>query len=197
MKKVIFIILVFVATFSANIVNAQWVQTNGAGYRFTKSLVINGSSIFAGTYNAGIYKSNDNGNTWAAVNNGLTNYHIWALAISGSDLFAGTYGGGVFLSSDNGNTWTPFNTGLTNLDIISLAINGSNIFAGTHDGGVFYNNGSTWTPASSGLPTPSNCDIRALAINPDSAGVIYAGLESSGMGNRGIWKSNNYGTTWT
>ena len=46
-----------------------------------------------------MFLSNDNGSTWAAFNNGLTNTSVTSLAVSGTNLFAGTYGSGVFVNS--------------------------------------------------------------------------------------------------
>jgi photosystem II stability/assembly factor-like uncharacterized protein len=79
-----------------------WRQTNGPEGGHTFSLAINSDGhIFAGTY-YGIFRSQDNGDNWTAVDTGLTNGHIQALAInSGGDIFAGTDGGGVFCSTQS------------------------------------------------------------------------------------------------
>jgi hypothetical protein len=42
----------------------------------------------------GIFLSTDNGSSWNAVNNGLTNLSVRSLAISGNNIFAGTSGYG-------------------------------------------------------------------------------------------------------
>jgi hypothetical protein len=84
----------------------------------------------------GVFLSTNNGTSWTAVNNGLTNTFVRALAVSGTNLFAGTVeGGGVFLSTNNGTSWTA--TGLTNRDVMAFAISGTNLFAGTWGGGVW------------------------------------------------------------
>ena len=59
------------------------------------------TNIFAGTYGGGVFLSTDNGASWTAVNNGLTNPDINTLAINGTNIFAGT-NEGVFLSTNNG-----------------------------------------------------------------------------------------------
>ena len=65
----------------------------------------------------------DDGESWEAVNNGLTATNVRALAVnSDGDIFAGTFGG-VFRSTDDGDTWVPVNNGLEYPFVISLAIN--------------------------------------------------------------------------
>ena len=57
------------------------------------------STLYAGTYNGGVFKSANGGGNWSAVNAGLTNIGVRALAIdpaTPSMLYAGTDGGGVF-----------------------------------------------------------------------------------------------------
>ncbi len=102
-----------------------WTLVSNCGYK----LAAIGNNIFASCY-TGVHLSSDDGNSWAAVNNGLTDStSVGDLVISGSNIFAGT-NSGVFLSSDNGSNWTAIsNSGLTNTSIENLAINGSYIFA--------------------------------------------------------------------
>lgn len=61
-----------------------------------------GGGWCSSTTNHGVYRSTDDGATWAAVNTGLTNLFVQSLAI-GADgrLFAGTAGDGVFRSVES------------------------------------------------------------------------------------------------
>jgi hypothetical protein len=97
---------------------------------------VNGSNLFAET-GGGVFLSTNNGTSWTAVNNGLTNPSVLSFAVNDSNLFAGTFGGGVFLSTTNGTGWTAVNTGLMNTFVCALAVNGTNLFAGTSNGGVW------------------------------------------------------------
>ncbi len=115
--------------------HAQWVQTNGPYGGYINCFTVSGTNLFAGT-SGGVFLSTNNGTSWTAVNNGLTNTDVRALAVSGTNLFAGT-SGGVFLSTNNGTSWTAVNTGLTNTHVRSLAVSGTNLFAGTWGGGVW------------------------------------------------------------
>ena len=66
------------------------------------------STVFAGIYGDGVFRSTDNGENWTQVNNGLTATFVLSFTTNASeDVFAGTYfGGGVFRSSDTGETWS-------------------------------------------------------------------------------------------
>ena len=133
LKRLMFLFIFF----STVIVNAQWVQTNGPYGGFIEDIAISGNNIFAGTSGSGgVYLSTNNGTSWAAVNNGLTNTSVQSLAVSGTNIFAGTQGG-VFLSTNNGTSWTAVNHGLTNTSVLSLAVSGTNIFAGTWGNDIF------------------------------------------------------------
>jgi Secretion system C-terminal sorting domain len=62
--------------------------------------VINSSGhIFAGTYLGGIFRSTDNGDSWAPLNTALADTFVMSLIINSTGhIFAGTARGGVFQS---------------------------------------------------------------------------------------------------
>jgi photosystem II stability/assembly factor-like uncharacterized protein len=62
------------------------------------ALAPDGTNIFVGTGGNGVLVSTDDGKTWKAFNEGLTNRHILALVNYGGRLFAGTKGGGIFMT---------------------------------------------------------------------------------------------------
>ena len=93
------------------------------GGTFTSVLTDPNSSniVIGGHFQSGVYVSYDEGTTWYARNNGLSNLHIQSLAIHprhGEIIYAGTYGGGVFLSNDRGLNWQPSNGGTLDNHII-------------------------------------------------------------------------------
>ncbi|MCX6158559.1 MAG: hypothetical protein NTY74_11340 [Ignavibacteriae bacterium] len=112
-------LIILTSTLFTNESRAQWEQTNGPGRNVT-CFAVSGTNIFAGT-SIGAFLSTNNGTSWTAVNNGLTNLSIRSLAVSGTNIFAGT-DDCVFRSTNNGNTWTAVNNGLTNLYVLSLAV---------------------------------------------------------------------------
>ena len=52
--------------------------------------------MYGATFNSGVFISTDQGESWIAVNEGLTSLGVRALAVGGGKLFAGTFGSGVF-----------------------------------------------------------------------------------------------------
>ena len=190
MRKLIFLIVVILLNF--NFVNAQWQNTNFPYSDCINCFAVSDTNIYAGTVGGGVFFSNDNGTSWVALNNGLTNLTVASLLIHGSNIFAGTNGGGVFLSTNSGNNWTAINNGLTNLNISSLATDGTNVYAGTYNGtgSVFItsNTGSSWTLINNGLP--SNAYVTSIAV---SGSNIFVGLYNQG----GVYLSSNNGALWT
>ena len=151
------LILLALFTFNSDLLDAQWVQTNGPGGGTVFSLTVSGKNLFAGTSD-GVYLSTNNGTSWSVV--GLTSTNVNALAISGANLFAGT-NSGVFRSTNNGTNWTAVNTGLMNTQVMSLAVSGTNLIAGAYIGGIFLStdNGTSWSAVN-----PTIYYVYALAV---------------------------------
>jgi hypothetical protein len=194
MKK---ILLFAILAFSIN-AKAQWVQTNGPfGGQYVWCTATSGATIYAGGMN-GVFISNNNGNLWTPVNNGLTDTYIKTILIRDTNVFVGTYGG-VFLSTNKGTSWKAVNNGLPSKGIVwSLVTKGTTIFAGIYSDGsnpdgvyVSSNNGTTWTAVNNGLPTGMNGYIEIMGLGVNGT-TIYAQPRNSG-----IYSSNNDGASWT
>lgn len=170
--------------------NNFWLPTTGPIGGRVSSLAINRFTqhIIAGTRGTGVFFSEDNGQNWLAVNNGMTNLNVTGLVINARGyLFAATFSG-VFRSMDNGVNWALSNSGLTNLAVHTLAVNATGIlFAGTA-GGVFRstNNGEIWHEINDGLTA---ADVRCFTVN--AAGQIFAGTFGGG-----IFRSDDQGGHW-
>jgi photosystem II stability/assembly factor-like uncharacterized protein len=68
------------------------------------------TEVYIGVEGGGLYKSNDDGQSWKEINNGLPTMDVESLAIDPKDrkhLYVGTHGSGVFISEDGGMSWTP------------------------------------------------------------------------------------------
>ena len=145
------------------------------------ALASKGTYLFAGMYagngtanspNAGVYRSSDNGATWAQKATGLTNYDVFSLLVKGNYIFAGT-NGGVFRSSDNGDNWTYVAGGsVHSLKIVC----GTDIYAGLlNHGGVSFStdDGNTWT--GDGLSGYAAMSLAILGTH------LYAGTDGTGV----------------
>ena len=172
--------------------NAQWVQTNGPYGRTVNCFAVQGSNIFAGTYEFGVYRSSDNGEHWLAVNNGLTDNTVISFLVTGNSIFAGT-DNGLFRSTDSGDNWIAVNTGFPGppwpASIKALAVIGTKLFAADfffNGGGVFIStdNGTSWT--NTNLTNPFT---EALAV---SGSNLFAGTNGYG-----IFISTDNGNQWT
>ncbi len=166
---------------------ATW-QLIGLQFNDVRSIVIDQlGNIFAATWGAGIFKSEDNGATWISVNNGLIYPVVNSLAITNSSkLFAATYGFGLFSSIDGGTNWQHMNLGF-NL-VWSLNVTSTDVlFAGTYGEGLYrsIDNGLNWTQLGN-LNAPF---IYSIQIDP--ADNIYVSSWTSG-----VFASSDFGDTW-
>jgi hypothetical protein len=151
-------------------------------------MAVSGTRIFAGTA-GGMYRSDDDGRHWTAINTGLPSQEcmVNALLVKGSTLFAGIFspGLGVYRSDDNGDTWyatgpNPGQVQAPNLQISSLAqrgnelwaCSGTTIFRSTDDG-------LTWQAVTAGLDlTNPPLPVRSLAATAED---VYAVLARQGV----------------
>ncbi|MDW7681801.1 MAG: hypothetical protein SCK70_14660, partial [bacterium] len=144
-------------------------------------LILNNGVILLGADNGGLFRSENDGESWSNSADGLPNEDVYALVVnSRNELFAGTidrennvFLGGIYRSQNSGNSWEPVSSGLPQTGITSLAVNSNEVlFAGAINNGVYRstNNGELWTPFNSGL---TNQKIWSLFI--DQQGYLYAG----------------------
>ena len=195
MKKLIYtfvLALILCSAFNIQNSQAQWVScNNGIGTFNVMTLLLNGSTIFAGTEGqsngsgGGVYLTNNDGGVWTY--SGLSPKNVGSLAVLGTYVFAGTYADGIFLSSNNGGSWSAASSGLGSGKISALTVKGNNIFAGlTNSTGaaIYYstNNGTSWSARGS-----LNTAVYALIVNSNK---IFAGT------NFGIYYSSNDGANW-
>ncbi len=155
---------------------------NGLTELVVRDIEINGSNIYAGTWN-GMFLTDDHGASWKPINNGLTHLDIRAIETLDSIIYIGTNGGGVFKSSDNGNNWTAINNGLSQKGVLALAVDSFRIYAGTYSG-IFTSSdgGNSWNSLNGINIQTSSIDI--------SDSIIIAGTVD------GCYKSDNLGETW-
>ncbi len=153
---------------------------------------------FAGTYDHGLYRSDDGAQSWQPVPNAFPDRPIFSLladlAHPGA-LLAAT-GDGLWHSSDNGETWTeiPLGQGLTPAEWPA------NLYALSHDGqGSLYlggelpailrstDDGRSWHPLS---PLPAPAAVLSLLVEDQGQRII------AGTDGQGLFISRDAGQTW-
>ena len=168
-----------------------WKQSMHDFYQVQTFAVI-GDTMFAGTDEGGVFFSEDFGDNWISVNNGLNCMDVHCLTTIGTNIFAITGSlGGLYISDNYGKTWDSVNNGLTEEHINCMAANGENLFVGTYDG-LFLSsdNGVTWLRNNF-----TGVIIESIEIED---GNIYVGtLYGSKYGSYGhIYLSTDNGEKW-
>ena len=156
--------------------------------------------IYSVSYQS-IFKSTDGGANWTETQ--ITPHHVNTIVIdprpvgnplTERTLYAGTDTEGIYKSTDSGQNWTPVNSGIRGLNFPrsrahSLSIDQDNhniIYTGSINGGLkSTNRGGSW--ASLNL---NEWQVGTLATHSSAPGDVYA-FEHN------LWKSTDYGNTWT
>ena len=156
--------------------------------------------LYAGTENAGIYKSIDGGLSWRPAHNGLGATRIDSLIMDPSNphiLFAGILLDGVYKSTDSGEYWQKTNVTSKSASISQVIMDPndnlhllylSDLIHESMDGG------QTWQDKIiSGCPQ----DIQNLIINPVDSLILYASDGGGLSCDAGVYKSNDGGKAWS
>lgn len=197
----------------------RWTATGelpavGQAIRVSNAFEID-QTIYIGTEEDGVLRSTDAGETWAAVNAGLTDLCVNGLALSPAymvdQIVFAAAADGVYRSDDRGESWVQYAAGIAalciavapppvfvpGLDLSPFAEPDMTlqrtVLIGAVDAGVYrsVNAGVDWQPSSAGLSARM---LVALTVSPDFArdGLLLAcGLED------GISRSTDGGLTWS
>jgi len=161
---------------------------------YIDAMASNDSIIYVGN-NAnylGAFKSNNYGQSWQAINNGLEFYpgyveQIKNLAAKDSFVYAGTGSGIVYRSSNYGELWSPVPDGLPVGFFKSLTAIDDYVITSIDGYGLFklYNNSNTWQQI---IPDAENYYVSP--IFKDSNSELWAGTNS------GVFKISEDQSTW-
>lgn len=167
-----------------SVAQPKWEATNGPfGGRIFSLHVGTNQSVYAGTADGGLYRSDDDGKTWSYSGLAMQSVRTIYRHTDGK-IWAGMQPGLAY-SSDDGNSWTSLNTSQS---VFGIAINSSaHLFVGNW-GGLFRStdNGTSWSEINMGIPSPK---VNELFLS--KAGTLFAGLFLGGL-----WRSSNDGTSW-
>jgi hypothetical protein len=179
--------------------------------------------ILAGTYGNGLFRSADEGRTWAAVTDGMT---APAARTIGPDplqpdvLLCGTEPARLFRSADGGVTWTelegvrdipeheewylPYSPRAGAVRNVYAPPGGGELLAAVEVGGLMRSadGGDTWSIEQIG----PNDDIHQVTGHPDGGGRLWSSLGWAALQSRerdadspqlgGVGRSHDGGRTW-
>lgn len=119
-----------------------------------------------GTEKAGIWLSNDNGNTWTQVRGRSATQTMYATAIDPNNpdnMAAAGWDTGVWLTTNGGRSWSNLTRGLPNRNVYEVIFDVNvpgRLWVATIEGGLFHttDQGRTWTQA--GLGTSTTFDMQ-------------------------------------
>ncbi len=159
-------------------------------------------TIYAGTSDGDILKSEDGGGSWRIVKR-VDGVPITSIAMSPKDsrtLYVGTRGSGVWKTLDSGNTWIEirkqFGDELRDARRVTQVVldpaNENRIYLVSSKAGIIRSDdqGENWVALSLPAP-PGSFTISALALDPRNSNVlVYTGPTSFSL-------SMDGGNTWT
>ncbi len=158
-----------------------WEATSVPGSGDITSIYKYDNYLFTGR-TSGVYRTSDEGDSWATVNNGLQSIpFVSAFTDAGNYIFV-VCNDGIYRSSDDGDNWTKLNS-FPNYQVYSITHNGNNIFVGTRYNGLFFSTdlGANWNEYSTGLPILSYGDFPSIYSLQVFNNNIFAGLEGLGV----------------
>ncbi len=148
-------------------------------------------------WGGGVYRSENGGASWQAVNNGLAEDWVYSLAIHPQNpdfIYAILHTQGVNYSIDRGENWAPMNSGIFDLSTRDMVINPAqpdHRYVSTwYDSRLFktLTGGLTWFLWEDGMYEARAYDLE---IDPVDPAVVYIGTFYEG-----VKKTINAGDKW-
>ncbi len=189
----------------APIVNGQASRMTADVSGRIDSLTVSGLNVYIGSANGGVWKTENGGQSWMPLSDSALSLAIGCVAVDPQNpnvLYAGTgelhysadsyFGHGILKSTDGGKTWTVIGQATFDGGYISQILvdpTNENRLLVSCDEGVYKSTdgGATFTHVLDKQHTS-----YSMVMNPSKSHVVYAS-----MGTIGIFKSDDFGDTWT
>ena len=132
--------------FRSNDGGDTWTLIDYAGQAIAKQ----GERIYSGTSDGLVYLSEDMGDSWISINDGVMHGDVLTLLpINENTVFIGTSRNGVFRTTDAGNSWVGCSTGIINTDVSKLDVIGDKLYTVVGKNIVYSaDGGDTWLPVN-------------------------------------------------
>ena len=150
--------------------------------------------IFVATDEEGLFRSDDRGGSFQAVNRGFVNRRLGSLAASGQSLYAtslqNSTTGPVFRWSDSDHAWAgvdSVNKLIRNQVVKIVSANPQSLYIVTINGLVAStDSGRRWSE----IAAPPSSRLTDLLVSPADSRRLFVGTE------RGVFQTENAGQTW-
>lgn len=157
-KKGVFISDINDINLLSEVDSISWVADN-SGLKKVNCLLEVDNLLFVGTDTNGVYLSDNNGQSWIAVNSGISeNTRIWSMELSGDYIFAGTSEGVLRLNPDDINNYT-----------ITASANEGGTISPDGDVIVYETDSKTFT-----ITPLLGYKINDVLVDGSSVGVVYS-----------------------
>ena len=134
--------------------------------------------VYAGSFGMGLFRSRDQGQSWEALNQGLTDSFLLCLTVTpGEHVYAGTMRGGVYRLSLKGEQWESISQGLDGVEVKSFLVHEKHVYAGTGQGVYrWHESDQQWRKTGIGL---KQVLVQGLAMLDD--GRLLAATSGKGL----------------
>ncbi len=172
-----------------------------------------GSTMLGSLYYTRIYKSTDGGTNFVSASSGITETNNSSAAPFNTHLisFPGDATGNtvfthvnlkVYKSTNYAGSWTALGTtgfvGTGAIRNIGVSKTNVNVIGAVASGGRVFltdNGGTSWKQATA---TPNNdLSMSSIAFDPVNTNVVYVASVAPNATKSHVWKSTDFGTTWT
>jgi photosystem II stability/assembly factor-like uncharacterized protein len=187
---------------SWSVVPVPWARDEVVSLLWTADPLMGATgTLWAGSGQGQVYRSQDGGDTWVAMGNGVpAQGGVLALATADGRLLAAAWTG-VYATDDDGQSWTYLSPSLGAPDANTLLAADAGLLLGTRTGLFRWQpDVRRWTQVPAKYPQdveyPQGRDfppggVTALAVAPSDRRVVYAGAAASGL-----YRSDDGGTSW-
>lgn len=203
--RAIWLIVSVVGSFGSLTSQIYWQNLEAPPANVTSIVSTSDNVIVAGTSGATVYRSTDRGDSWDwRFQSGIPfDFLVRDMSVTANDdIYAALVGAGLFRSRDKGLTWQDVTGDLPSKSIIGVSTRanqsgGNSVFIGIDDPQqrllalyISDNDAGTWRKINN--PVGAMTSVLGTAMSPNSNRLFV----SVGY-NKGLYRSDNLGTSWT